>query len=468
MDSLICAIRQNSLRKVIFFTWLISIGVSLILVFLGFGGGGAIAEMYSVEFGFSIYYIVCCFHGIAKQEKSKKMSYLGGGGLTLFFLSMVLTSTDDDLFRYMLNYEGEDSYPLFSFAVSLWLILKNKMGMLTLFLGTALHIYASWRASKNCEKRYAYLFYITEVAYSALMLMFLLLITGDDSIWYSNSVYFLFSIWMFSPAVIFVSAIIREGKSSIPSEGYTTDEEQDFHSNEILDRTKTINITESNNTIRENGLNTIQSYSTSTVKAVQSPSNPAIYNKDKKTMAIILGVIVLGIVLFFAMMSSINSKDKKDINDSKLDVKSQEEVAEESQYYSNYEEDEVVDYGFEDVGQSYGIYEADIKKIVELTYGDNWYLSSDFKRLQNACKEKEEEGYLCGPDFDCWWWNQDPNQNLNVEDVEILSNDQVVVYVIADGTRLKVDMFREGDYWKYDDFTDSNYNSYKDMMRDDL
>ena len=214
IDKLVKSVRQNSLRRVIFFTWLISLAVGVLSGILGFGGGGAIAEMYAVEFGFFIYFIVCCFHCIPRTEVSKKVAYLGLGGLALFLSSMLVTSMDDSSFNHFLKYVGNDPNPLSSFTIALWLVLENQLGMITLLSGTGLHIYAAWRASKECAKRYRYLFHITAVAYSALILMLLLLLAGDKNIWYSYSVYCLLMVWMLSPALIFFAAIIREGNGN--------------------------------------------------------------------------------------------------------------------------------------------------------------------------------------------------------------------------------------------------------------
>lgn len=188
--------------------------------------------------------------------------------------------------------------------------------------------------------------------------------------------------------------------------------------------------------------------------------NTSLHSKQKNTNAIIGGVVlvaaIVGIVLFFV------NRGKTKASSSLGDTSAVSQVMEEDPFFT-YSDETSNDSEMESSGT---MTNTEFIEWIKSTYGNDNYLSTNFKQIVRYCMEEEENtGYIVLPDFNWWWWNQDPMRKLEINYVEQADENEWFAEVVADGTILYLQIIKEDGNWVYDEFVDASQESYKQMMK---
>lgn len=197
---------------------------------------------------------------------------------------------------------------------------------------------------------------------------------------------------------------------------------------------------------------------------VASKEHKALANDNTHTTVyILLGIIaVLCIAIILILAKGNNNKSGNDLYE-KTD-------STENTYYSPEEDDEVYSEIIEesDFDESDDHSEQYIKSWIEDTYGTYGFLSSRFQDALSARDNAQDQGYLCGPEWDYWWWSQDPSGELELLGVDDITSESCTAYVVADGNRMYVKLTYYNGSWHYDNFigADDNCNYYNLILED--
>lgn len=187
------------------------------------------------------------------------------------------------------------------------------------------------------------------------------------------------------------------------------------------------------------------------------------FKGDNKLMIILLSAVAIIGIIIIIMLAKGGNKMKGASSNVSVDTTENDisYVDTDDDYYYD-SDDELVSEDDDHSAES-------IKSWVEDTYGSYSFLSSSFQQALSKQEQVQESGYLCGPDWNYWWWSQDPSGSLEVLDVDDITNESCTAYVVADGNRLYVMLTYYNGSWHYDNFIGADDNcNYYDMIIEDL
>lgn len=461
-------IRHHSLRRVIFTTWIISFAIGIVFAILGIGGTSAVAEMYTIQLAWTSYFVVCALHCISNETVSLKWGKLGLWSILAFFLSMFVVSSDNPLFDYFLSYEGEDSNPILSMMIGLALILDNPIGKILVLSGTGLSSYACWKSKESCESRYGYIFWLLLVSNIAFLYIVMSIFLNEASIWTSNLTLWVFALWSFCPMILFFIIIIKEGRSSIVDVD-CKEKELSLPLQDVPSATSNDQTSEAPNVEETKDVNTsllVEEYSKSEkspevlAKEEQTKSDSTVNKINKPPLFIIFGALA---VLALVAVIAASTKNSKKENYTPVVCDSVDCSSDDEDYYYN-------DFDDEDNYDDDSFDESQFNDWILDTYGDDHYLSRQFKELLMKCDEATEAtGSIYGPEISCWWWEQEPRSTYMTVDEVGEEDDFRYAVVNANGNSLAIKFIKENGNWVYDDFVEtSTMTSFKEFMRKSL
>lgn len=182
-------------------------------------------------------------------------------------------------------------------------------------------------------------------------------------------------------------------------------------------------------------------------------------NQSNIALYIFMSLIIVGLIILVAVNRHGSTESRDNYQDT---IESYLYEAVDTVVIDSLESYEPYDTGDYDHSEQY------IESWIEETYGTNSYLSIKFQDALTAQENAQGQGYLCGPDWNYWWWSQDPTGSFELLGVDDITEKSCTAYVVADGNRLYVKLTYYENSWHYDNFigADDNCNYFNSIIED--